>query len=104
MLAHHYRTNRRRASLLGSVAQERAAHEPWHCVDPERVASARELLERLGARFNPKAQELLSQRYALGETTHEIATRLEQSPTAVRMRLMRLRSAAKGHLRSRSPA
>ena len=56
---------------------------------------ARELLRLLGKRLDPKAQELLSQRYLLGESTEEIAIRLEQSPTAVRMRLMRLRTMAR---------
>jgi RNA polymerase sigma-70 factor, ECF subfamily len=92
VLAHHFRTKRRRAKLLSRVELESAGFETSHRVDPERAASARELLGLLGKRLNPQAQALLSQRYLLGESTEEIALRLEQSPTAVRMRLMRLRS------------
>jgi RNA polymerase sigma factor (sigma-70 family) len=95
VLAHHFRTKRRRANLLSRVELESAGFETSHRVDPERAASARELLRILGKRLDPKAQELLSQRYLLGESTEEIALRLEQSPTAVRMRLMRLRTMAK---------
>ena len=95
VLAHHFRTKRRRANLLTRVELEGSAFETSHRVDPERAASARELLRLLGKRLDPKARELLSQRYLLGESTEEIALRLEQSPTAVRMRLMRLRTMAK---------
>jgi RNA polymerase sigma-70 factor (ECF subfamily) len=95
VLAHHFRTKRRRANLLSRVELESAGFETSHRVDPERAASARELLRILGTRLDSQAQELLSQRYVLGESTEEIAMRLAQSPTAVRMRLMRLRSMAK---------
>ena len=95
VLAHHFRSKRRHASLLSRVELESAGFETSHRVDPERAASARELLGLLGKRLDPKARELLSQRYLLGESAEEIALRLEQSPTAVRMRLMRLRAIAK---------
>lgn len=95
LLAHHFRSKRRRASLLSRVELESAGFETSHRVDPERAASARELLGLLGNRLDPKARELLSLRYLLGESAEEIALRLDQSPTAVRMRLMRLRSMAK---------
>ena len=102
MLGHHFRSNRRRAKLLDRFAFEGTANDPCQRIDPERLASARQLLTKLTERLDPGSTELLSQRYALGESAHEIALRLEQSPTAVRMRLMRLRSAMKSHLRSRS--
>lgn len=95
VLAHHFRTKRRRANLLSRVELESAGFETSHSVDPERAASARELLRLLGKKLDPKAAELLSQRYLLGESTEEIALRLAQSRTAVRMRLMRLRTMAK---------
>ena len=99
MLAHHFRSKRRRERLLERVELEGIAL--CQRIDPERLASARELLDKLVVRLDPESTELLSQRYALGESAQEIARRLEQSPAAVRMRLMRLRSAAKGQFRSR---
>ncbi|HWZ92351.1 MAG TPA: sigma-70 family RNA polymerase sigma factor [Polyangiaceae bacterium] len=95
VLAHHSRAKRRRANLLSRVELESAGFVTCHRLDPERAASARELLRILGKRLDPQARELLSQRYLLGESSEEIALRLEQSPTAVRMRLMRLRTMAK---------
>lgn len=95
VMAHHFRTKRRRANLLSRVELESGWFEPNHRLDPERAASARQLLGMLEKRLEPAARELLSQRYLHGESTEEIAQRLEQSPTAVRMRLMRLRAKAK---------
>ena len=95
LLAHHFRSKRRRAKLLSRVELESEWFEPSHRVDPERAASARQLLGMLEKRLEPAARELLSQRYLHGASTQEIALRLEQSPTAVRMRLMRLRAIAR---------
>jgi RNA polymerase sigma-70 factor, ECF subfamily len=95
VLAHHFRNKRRRASLLSRVELESLVFETSHRIDPERTASARQILEILSSRLGLEARDLLSQRYLLGESTEEIALRLEQSPTAVRMRLMRLRSIVK---------
>jgi RNA polymerase sigma-70 factor, ECF subfamily len=95
VLAHHFRSKRRRANLQSRVELESLAVESSHRIDPERAASARQLLEIMGSGLGLEARDLLSQRYLLGESTEEIAQRLEQSPTAVRMRLMRLRSLAK---------
>jgi RNA polymerase sigma-70 factor (ECF subfamily) len=92
VLARHFRTERRRAKLLNRVELETASSTLIHCIDPERSASAREILRTLGTRLEPRARELLLQRYLLGESTGEIALRLEESPAAVRVRLMRLRS------------
>jgi hypothetical protein len=74
---------------------ESTAVDATHGVDPERSASARELLGLLGKRLDPQARELLEQRYLMGESTEKIALRLARTPTAIRMRLMRLRSLAK---------
>ena len=95
LVARHFRNLRRRADLLNRVEFESAGYERSERVDPERSASARELLNRLGRRLDPQAKELLWQRYLLGENAGEIGRRLKQSPTAVRMRLMRLRTMVK---------
>jgi RNA polymerase sigma factor (sigma-70 family) len=92
VLAHHFRSERRRAELLNRVELETASSNLIHGIDPERSASAREILRTLDSRLEPRARELLLQRYLLGESTGEIALRLEESPAAVRVRLMRLRS------------
>jgi len=95
VLAHHFRSKRRRANLLSRVELERIVFETSHRIDPERAASARQQLRMMQDNLDPQARDLLSQRYLLGKSTQEIARRLEQSPTAIRMRLMRLRARAK---------
>jgi RNA polymerase sigma factor (sigma-70 family) len=97
VLAHHFRTKRRRANLLSRIELDCTSFELTHDLDPERAASAREALQRLGTELDPSARELLAQRFLHGRSTEDIAHRLEQSPTAVRMRLMRLRSMFKRH-------
>ena len=77
------------------MEREVASTEDRQGLDPERAASAREIVKLLGDQLSADARELLLQRYVLEESTEEIASRLAQSPTAVRMRLMRLRSAVK---------
>jgi RNA polymerase sigma factor (sigma-70 family) len=95
VLSHHFRSKRRRAELMARIERESGLVHTGHGVDPERAASARQLLNRLGTQLDPQARALLSRRYLLGESTEAIALRLAQSATAVRMRLMRLRSIAK---------
>jgi RNA polymerase sigma-70 factor, ECF subfamily len=95
LLAHHFRAKRRRANLLSRFETESTDYGVELGIDPERSASARELLEILDKQLDPQASELLAQRYLMGESTEEIAQRLARSPSAIRMRLMRLRSIAK---------
>jgi RNA polymerase sigma factor (sigma-70 family) len=95
VLAHHFRARRRRADLISRVELEEASSNPIHGADPERSASAREILRTLDTRLKPRARELLLQRYLLGESPEEIALRREESAAVVRVRLMRLRSLVK---------
>jgi RNA polymerase sigma factor (sigma-70 family) len=64
--------------------------------DPENNTASRTNLERLAGSLDEGAVELLFRRYVLGESAKDLATELAQSPAALRMRLMRLRS----HLRA----
>lgn len=95
MLAHHFRSKRRRANLLSRFEVETTGGGGTNAVDPERSASARELLGMLGEQLDPQSRELIAHRYLMGESTEEIAHRMARTPTAIRMRLMRLRSLAK---------
>jgi RNA polymerase sigma-70 factor (ECF subfamily) len=95
-LAHHFRAKRRRADLLNKVELEGDDELMGRRVlDPERALSVREALGKVFERVDEKSERLILERYLLGQSAQEIAQRLAQSPTAVRMRLMRLRSAAK---------
>lgn len=95
-LAHHFRAKRRRADLLNQVEIEGDdALLGRRVPDPERALSVREALGRVFERVDEKSERLILERYLLGQSAQEIAQRTSQSPTAIRMRLMRLRSAAK---------
>ena len=67
--------------------------DPW--LDPERAVDAREALERAVHHLGDDALELLVRRYVLGENARELATGRSQTPAALRVRLMRLRSSAR---------
>ena len=70
-----------------------AAHEPAHpMADPERYADVCRRLAHATDELDGHAVELLARRYLLEETPAELAAELEESPAAMRMRLMRLRS------------
>ncbi|HEY3500610.1 MAG TPA: hypothetical protein VGK73_38215, partial [Polyangiaceae bacterium] len=64
--------------------------------------ASRSKLQRLAGRLDPQAIELLFRRYVLGETAKDIATELAQSPAALRMRLMRLRTLLRSVQRTNS--
>jgi DNA-directed RNA polymerase specialized sigma24 family protein len=67
--------------------------DPW--LDPERAVDTREALERAVHHLGDEALELLVRRYVLGENARELATGRSQTPAALRVRLMRLRSSAR---------
>jgi RNA polymerase sigma factor (sigma-70 family) len=60
--------------------------------DPEYDTASRVNLERLAGEMNPTTFELLFRRYVLGESAKDLANHFAESPAALRMRLMRLRS------------
>jgi DNA-directed RNA polymerase specialized sigma24 family protein len=62
--------------------------------DPEGHLDARAALGRIMVDVDGRGFELLVRRYVLEETSTELARALVQTPAALRMRLMRLRSAA----------
>ena len=67
--------------------------DPW--LDPEHAVDTREALERAVHHLGDDARELLVRRYVLGENARELASGRSQSPAALRVRLMRLRSSAR---------
>lgn len=72
---------------------EEEPQDPW--LDPERAVDTREALERAVHHLGDDALELLVRRYVLGENARELATGRSQTPAALRVRLMRLRSSAR---------
>lgn len=72
---------------------EQEPEDPW--IDPEGAVDTREELELLLHNLGDDAKELLVRRYVLGENASELAFARSQSPAALRVRLMRLRSSAR---------
>lgn len=62
-------------------------------VDIDSYVDARAWISRVMGRVDDQALELLVRRYVLEETGAELAGELDQSSAALRMRLMRIRSA-----------
>lgn len=83
--------SRRRSQHILPVGDD-LADAPDPVADPEDNAASRTKLERLAGHLDQSAFELLYRRYVLGESAKDLATELAQSPAALRMRLMRLRS------------
>lgn len=83
--------SRRRLQQILPVGDD-LAEAPDPLADPEDNAASRTKLERLAGHLDHTAFELLYRRYVLGESAKDLATELAQSPAALRMRLMRLRS------------
>jgi RNA polymerase sigma-70 factor, ECF subfamily len=67
--------------------------------DPEACLRASEELAHASARLDAEGAELLVRRYLFGERIVDLADELDQNPTAVRMRLLRLRSSVRAQLR-----
>jgi RNA polymerase sigma-70 factor (ECF subfamily) len=101
VLAHHFRAQRRQASLLNRAAPEAHSLLAQAPHDPEHTFATRELLTRLFADIDERSRRLLIDRYLMGRSADEIAEQADQSPTSVRMKLMRVRGAV---LKSRPKA
>lgn len=95
VLAHHFRTQRRQASLLHRAEPEAHTLLAQAPHDPEHTFATRELLTRLFAEVDEHSRRLLVARYLMGHSADEIAEQAEQSPTSVRMKLMRVRGAVR---------
>lgn len=67
--------------------------------DPEHAADTREELARAVDSLKEDALELLVRRYVLEENANELGRALAKSPASLRVRLMRLRSAARSAMR-----
>ncbi|HEY3494956.1 MAG TPA: sigma-70 family RNA polymerase sigma factor [Polyangiaceae bacterium] len=93
--------SRRRAQTVLPVGDD-LAEAPDPLSGPEDNAASRNKLQRLAGGLDPQAIELLFRRYVLGETAKDIATELAQSPAALRMRLMRLRTLLRSVQRTNS--
>jgi RNA polymerase sigma factor (sigma-70 family) len=89
--AYDWRTRRRwRDELpLDLEAMERACP---HLSDPESQLDARAWLSRVIVVLDQDGFELLVRRHVFDESATELAEELAQTPAAIRMRLMRLRS------------
>jgi RNA polymerase sigma-70 factor, ECF subfamily len=81
---------RRNGDLLSS---EDALAPESDASDPDRTLDSRRLLTNMLKHLEEPTVELLVRRYVLEENAKDIAISLEKSPAALRMQLMRARSA-----------
>ena len=96
VVAHDWRMRRRTLEeqpLDGDLIEEISAPP----TDPEGHLDARVWMSRVRDDIDDGGLELLFRRYVLEETGRELADELSQSPAAIRMRLMRLRSTVSAH-------
>jgi RNA polymerase sigma factor (sigma-70 family) len=98
VIALDWRMRRRAAAELPFEEQQMEMHScsPW---DPEQHIDARSSLARAMVDIDSEGLELLVRRYVFEESGKELADEMEQSPAAVRMRLMRLRSTLSARFR-----
>jgi len=83
---------RRRAREVLPLENELMEEISDPVADPESHIDARASLARVMVDIDSAGLELLVRRYVFEETGKELADQLAQSPAALRMRLMRLRS------------
>ena len=93
VIAHDWRM-RRRALAEQPLEDELLDEMSYAGVDPEAHLDARVWISRIADDIDSDGLELLYRRYVLQETGKELADEMAQSPAAIRMRLMRLRSSA----------
>lgn len=87
------------AAFPESLSDDELPEPPDPLGDPEHAADTREELARAVDRLKDDALELLVRRYVFEENANELARAMAKSPAALRVRLMRLRSAARSAVR-----
>jgi DNA-directed RNA polymerase specialized sigma24 family protein len=93
VMAHDWRMRRR--AMSEQPLEEELIEEMFDPgVDAEANLDARASIARLAGDLDSDGLRLLYRRYVLQETGRELADELAQSPAAIRMRLMRLRTRA----------
>lgn len=93
ILSHYYRTKRRNADLLSNLPGDEIFDD--RTTNPELHVAANEILGRLFQQIDPRSRQMMVCRHLYGDSAAEIARWAALSPAAVRMKLMRLRSAAR---------
>jgi RNA polymerase sigma factor (sigma-70 family) len=91
VIAHDWRMRQRARTEL-SMDDEMAEEISDQPSDPEGPIDARKSLARVMADMDKGCLELLVRRYVFEETGKELADEMAESPAALRMRLMRIRS------------
>lgn len=84
------RVRRRSQSVIPGIELEHDPPDPD--TNPEESTNSRKVLRSLVRELEPDAFELLVRRYVFEEEANDLASELEQSPAALRMRIMRLRA------------
>jgi len=102
VLVRDYRMRKRAGTEL-PLDDESASEVCRHVTDPEGDVDARTGVARVIGALDSEGIELLVRRHVLEQTGKELADELAQSPAAMRMRLMRLRSTARVARTRREP-
>jgi RNA polymerase sigma factor (sigma-70 family) len=88
--AHERRVRKRSQSYIAEEELEAEPSSPES--SPEDSTNSRKVLRSLVRELGASEFELLVRRYVLEEDSNELANELDQTPAALRMRLMRLRA------------